>query len=142
MKILPENLEKIEMIENLDLSGNPSLDLYDSFLKMSKLKNLRYLRLSSNSINVLPEEIGLLSQLEELYLDENKLTTLPNSIINLKNLKILYLISNKIDTLPQSFKHIKKGLSIFLHGNGWTIAKRNKFVKDFPNIMFFAHTID
>ena len=54
------------------------------------------LYLSELNIDVVPEEIGELTDLVWLYLSENELTSLPNAIANLQKLTWLHLESNQL----------------------------------------------
>ncbi|XP_038979856.1 putative disease resistance RPP13-like protein 1 isoform X1 [Phoenix dactylifera] len=65
-------------------------------------KHLRYLRITSNKIEKLPESICLLYHLQTLELDCPQLVELPDSQGNLTNLRYLHITSNKIEKLPES----------------------------------------
>lgn len=107
---LPDSIGQLKQLEELDISHNPQLRyLPASIGQLKALKELEIDRLYEkystppNTIPiVIPEEIGLLSNLEELSLASNNLSTLPDSIGQLKNLKELSLASNNLHTLPDS----------------------------------------
>jgi hypothetical protein len=63
---------------------------------------------NSNSISVLPEQIGNLTKLRTLVLNTNKLTSLPNSITKLTDLEILDLSINKNLDIVQQLDKLKK----------------------------------
>lgn len=68
--------------------------------EIAKLKGLRVLYLNDNKINTLPEEIGELEKLEVLSLSGNFLAMLPSSIGRLERLEQLVLNANRITALP------------------------------------------
>jgi Leucine-rich repeat (LRR) protein len=53
------------------------------------------------NIETLPEEIGLLKNLEHLYAFSNKISKLPESFKELKNLKSLNLFGNQFKDFPE-----------------------------------------
>lgn len=57
----------------------------------------------SDTLKILPEDIGELTKLRSLYLANNRLITLPNAIENLSILRLLDLSNNRLTTLPVSF---------------------------------------
>jgi uncharacterized protein (TIGR02996 family) len=83
---LPAAISKCTRLEMLSLIENPKLDLAGAFRILQHLP-LRRLYLSSMQLTALPEEIGLLTQLEYLSLSWNQLKALPDSIVNLTRLR-------------------------------------------------------
>jgi Leucine-rich repeat (LRR) protein len=75
------------------------------------------LLLPYKSIDVLPETIGLLTNLRVLQLNNNNLTSLPESIGKLTNLMDLHLHSNKLTSLPYSIKNLTKLRNLYAYGN-------------------------
>jgi len=63
---------------------------------------LEDLDLSVNLINVLPEELGKLTNLKKLVIASNKLVTLPISIGELQNLTALDCRSNELSEIPDT----------------------------------------
>lgn len=61
------------------------------------------LKLDHNHLSNLPDDIGLLENLEELDLSYNKLSTLPSSIGSLRSLVQFSAGHNILHTLPESF---------------------------------------
>jgi Leucine-rich repeat (LRR) protein len=51
--------------------------------------NLKIIKLSSNKISFLPDEICEIKNLQELYVDKNCISKLPSDIGKIRNLKIL-----------------------------------------------------
>jgi internalin A len=65
-------------------------------------KNIIHLKCSSNKLTSLPENIGILINLQILECSNNELTTLPESIGNLINLHKLDCYNNNLTSLPES----------------------------------------
>lgn len=76
--------------------------------EIGNLTNLIVLDLRLNSINKLPPEIGKLKNLRLLDLGGNKLDSLPNEIINLINLRKLHLGGSPLKNLPEEIRKLIK----------------------------------
>ncbi|KAM1133936.1 hypothetical protein ACFX19_043831 [Malus domestica] len=85
---------------------------------MSQLKHLRTLNLSSNCIEVLPEEIGELVHLRFIDLSENRgLKKLPKAVCNLYNLQTLRLDGcGELESLPQSMGKLINLRHLYVEG--------------------------
>lgn len=68
-------------------------------LELFKLKELKFLSLSSNKIRKIPDEINQLAKLEEFYLTSNNIVDIPPNLFKLEHLKIISLSSNRISSL-------------------------------------------
>ena len=138
-------VDKLILVENLsalNLGSIPEMDLKLMAIKLSKLKNLKHLYLSGDSITVLPPEIAMLTSLESIVLDNNpnidisdvmeKLSKLrflkfismnncginevPKTITNIKTLEVLSFYGNNLDSLPD-MSLLPKINSIDIGGN-------------------------
>ncbi len=69
----------------MDLSSN-EIEVIGG--EIGVLKNLRVVRLSFNRIGSLPAQFSALIQLEELYLDHNRFDSLPACLSSLPLLKV------------------------------------------------------
>jgi len=65
---LPAAIARCPALASIDLSDNPDLDLAGAFRILAQVPSLRRLSLFSNKLTRLPDEIGLLTQLEDLWL--------------------------------------------------------------------------
>jgi Leucine-rich repeat (LRR) protein len=65
--------------------------------------NLRWLILTHNQLEQLPQSIGTLSQLQKLMLAGNRLRSLPGSMTNCQNLELIRLSVNQLTTLPLGY---------------------------------------
>ena len=68
---------------------------------------ITYVQSGSNGItqkiDQLPDNFGLLSELERVYLEKHNLTELPSSFTLLLNLEDLYISNNWLISLPEDF---------------------------------------
>ena len=85
--------------------------------QIGQLKNLKELKLSSNSIKTLPKGIGDLASLRELDLSGNPLQALPESFGNLSKLETLDLSNTLLKTLPDSIGGLVSLQSLDLSGS-------------------------
>jgi hypothetical protein len=89
------------------------------------LLQVRQLDLACCKLQEIPEDIGLLTNLQFLHLTGNQLTTLPLSLLPLaKNLRSLHLGSNQLKNIPEVVNQIamqriaeKKYFELFLKDN-------------------------
>jgi len=121
-----DNIDRLEHLEELTLSGCSMEAIPESILNLSRLKliNFRY-----NKIETLPNFIGRLSNLIYLDLSINKIQKIPKSIGCLKKLKIIWLYDNEIETLPEEI-----GELTLLEDLGLEIYKLNEIPKSITNL--------
>jgi len=93
-----------QKLKYLNVSGNQLESLPDGF---SNLKALEGLGLSDNSLQYLPDDFDNLTRLKRLFINDNQLKTLPNGFSNLKDLEELGLANNSLQDLPDSFGDFK-----------------------------------
>jgi len=96
---LPDEFERLNGLELLDLSGNPLKYMPPILRKMTSLK---FLHLDNTNIIEIPEWISELKKLHTLSISDNPLAQLPASIYQLKQLSHLYLARTQITSLPQN----------------------------------------
>ncbi len=82
---------------------------------VSQLPELEHLDLSANQLSSLPERIGSLAHLRHLVLDDNHLGSLPDTLGELTRLRWLAVDGNALTTLPASIGHLST-LSGLMHG--------------------------
>jgi len=95
--------------------SNKSLDIIPNCI--GNLKNLELLELRRNQLSSLPESFGNLQNLQGLHLSNNQISSLPESIGNLQNLQNLVLSSNQLTTLPDSFGNLQNLQNLVLSSN-------------------------
>jgi len=70
LQVLPEEIQNLEQLQALHISGNSRLHYADAFTKISALPSLKQLQLSGTGLPYLPSEIGQLQQLERLTISD------------------------------------------------------------------------
>ncbi|MBI1836142.1 MAG: serine/threonine-protein kinase [Flavobacteriia bacterium] len=93
---LPDVLGKCR---NLTMIGFKS-NLIQNVSEQSLPKQLQWLILTNNKIELLPNSIGNCEKLRKVALAGNKIKELPNSMANCKNLELLRISANELKELP------------------------------------------
>ncbi|XP_018099963.2 erbin-like isoform X2 [Xenopus laevis] len=124
LKMLPKTMNRLTQLERLDLGSNEFTEVLLGSLKqltyldvsknniemvedgISGCESLQDLLLSSNAIQQLPESIGALKKLTTLKMDENQLMYLPDSVGGLTAIEDLDCSFNEIEALPSSIGHL------------------------------------
>uniref|UniRef100_M4AIW9 Erbb2 interacting protein n=1 Tax=Xiphophorus maculatus TaxID=8083 RepID=M4AIW9_XIPMA len=99
LTFLPGMLGMLKQLVYLDVSKN-NLEMVDE--KLSGCENLQDLLLSNNTLTQLPGSIGSFKKLTTLKVDENQLMYLPDSIGGLTSIDELDCSFNEIEALPAS----------------------------------------
>lgn len=116
---LPDDLHRLHKLKVLFCSDNPFTELPACIGQCQQLSmvgfkanriehvpaqalppNLRWLILTDNRIERLPEALGDCLQMQKLMLSGNRLQSLPDSLARLENLELLRLSANRLQTLP------------------------------------------
>jgi hypothetical protein len=141
---LPENFGVFKKLKILFLSNNhftevptilakcPNLSMIGirnnqiSIFKENSLPlSTRWLILTDNKLDTLPNSMGTLKYLQKCMLSGNKLTTLPQSMSNCHNLELLRIAVNQLTELPSWLLTLPK-LS-------WLAYSGNPFCAKHPN---------
>lgn len=121
--ILPEDINKLQKLEVLSLSGNSISCLPSTFKQLSHIKSLT---LSRNQFTSFPHEVLNLMQLDMVDLSQNQIVDLPQDMsglqavevnlnqnqVGIKNKLILFFFSDSFCYL--SLKKKKNHVNIFL----------------------------
>lgn len=114
-----KRLKRVTIVDEDNMSAprnNCSLDLADTFKKLSDIESLETLYLPYIH-SELPPEVGELTNIKNLQIVHNGLRTLPPEISKLKELKSLYIAYNDLDSLPSSIIELDSLVSLTLHTN-------------------------
>jgi hypothetical protein len=85
----------------------------------------RWLILTDNKINKLPDAMGKLYRLQKLALSGNELMTLPDSMANCKNLELIRLSANNFSEMPEWLFKLPKLAWLAFSGNPCTSVYDN-----------------
>ncbi len=111
---LPEELGRLQQLEELHLCDNQIVVVPDS---IAHLTNLTKLVLAKNKVAELPEWISNLVELTELDCSENQISQVPDWISRLTDLTELYLWDNQLTVLPDAIAQLTKLTKLGLNKN-------------------------
>ncbi len=94
----------------------------------------RWLILTDNKIEKLPDSMGQLHRLQKLALAGNQLTQLPSSMANCRNLELARLSANKLTALPDWLFQLPKMSWLAFSGNSFNKGTFNADVADVPMV--------
>jgi hypothetical protein len=119
---------------------------------------LRWLILTDNKIETLPDSLGERPRLQKLALAGNRLIELPQTLSNLHQLELLRISANQLGTFPEQLLNLPKLAWFAFAGNPFTLAKTanegcnesneyhsehksdDKSVPEIPSANFTLHT--
>ena len=78
---MPNGIEFLNKLEDLDLSHNPRMDISKTLKRLQKLPNLKELSLGGCELSKIPKELYLFQHLEHLIIWNNKLTDEANDAL-------------------------------------------------------------
>lgn len=93
---LPEVLGRCAVLEMVGFKANQIVDVPADALP----QRLRWLILTDNRIEALPDELGRRPRLQKVALAGNRLTALPASMAACHRLELLRISANRLDALP------------------------------------------
>lgn len=93
---LPPVLADCTELTMIGFKSNQIVHVYEKCLPAK----VRWLILTDNKIEKLPDSIGELTRLQKLMLAGNKLTSLPDSMSACRELELIRLSANRLETLP------------------------------------------
>lgn len=117
-KALPAVLADCPKLEMIGFKANQIVDVPENALPLST----RWLILTDNKIQTLPESMGDLSNLQKLMLAGNELTTLPDSMAKCRALQLVRLSANKLNVLPEFLLELPKLSWLAFSGNPFCVA--------------------
>ena len=147
LSALPDDLYRLRRLRVLFCSNNrftelpaclgPCTELTMVAFKANRIRTvpaealpskLRWLILTDNAIEVLPETIGQCHDLQKLMLAGNRLSTLPSSMANLHRLELLRLSANAFRILPPWLASLPRLAWLAFAGNPLTANREAQAV--------------
>jgi hypothetical protein len=135
LKKYPEKIKQFFNLRELELSNYEDYSMDDEGSEniintipsvISDLNKLKILKLERVNLESIPEEIGLLKNLEVLYLGNNEhLTKTPSNIGELSNLKELHLNNIGLDSIPEWISDLENLEILYLNGNNISYLPSN-----------------
>lgn len=110
---LPECLGRCESLEMIGFKHNQIVDVPAASLPAIT----RWLILTDNRIENLPDRIGQLPRLQKLALAGNRLTHLPDSIANCRQLELVRLSANQLTAFPDVLLDLPRLAWLAFSGN-------------------------
>ncbi|RYU70488.1 protein kinase [Aliivibrio finisterrensis] len=101
---------------------------------------LRWLILTDNQVEALPNSLGDCHLMQKLALAGNKLTELPNNLSQLHNLELLRISANQLIECPEQLLNLPKLAWFAFAGNPF--CKSDVKVKSVPNIASSDYTLE
>lgn len=117
------SLVRVLLKTHLYLQCN-SLRSLDSGGKLSDLRGIQVLNISSNKLSTIPDGLDQLTALRELNLCKNQLDIFPLSITRLRCLTYLNLEDNRLSSLPPDVGHLKQLVTLMLSNNPLGVLPR------------------
>jgi len=93
---------------------------------------LRWLILTDNQLEALPEEIGNCAHLQKLMLAGNRLTALPETLANCTRLELVRIAANRLTELPPWLLHLPRLAWLAYAGNPFCEAAEDSAVAQHP----------
>lgn len=125
--------------ENLEMVGFKSCQIRDVPENAFPTK-LRWLILTDNQIEALPNSLGNCHLMQKLALAGNKLTTLPSNLSQLYNLELLRISANQLTECPEQLLDLPKLAWFAFAGNPF--CKSDLKVKSVPSVNSASYTLE
>ncbi|WP_077341738.1 leucine-rich repeat-containing protein kinase family protein [Pseudocolwellia agarivorans] len=116
---LPEVLGQCENLEMVGFKSNQIKHVPENALP----PKLRWLILTDNCIEVLPDSLGERPRLQKLALAGNKLTRLPLTMAKLSNLELVRISANQLTECPTQLLHLPKLAWFAFAGNPFSYSE-------------------
>jgi len=133
---LPDDLPRLHKLRIIFCSNNPFTELPAVLgqcaelamigFKANRIRSvpaaalppkLRWLTLTDNAIEQLPEEIGQCLQLQKLMLAGNRLSALPETLVHCQQLELLRIAANRLPSLPAWLEQLPRLCWLACAGN-------------------------
>ncbi|HHQ4476006.1 TPA: leucine-rich repeat-containing protein kinase family protein [Aeromonas veronii] len=91
---------------------------------------LRWLILTDNAVEQLPDELGQCDALQKLMLAGNRLSELPASLANCRNLELLRIAANRIERFPEWLLSLPRLAWLAYSGNPFSEGEEARAIDD------------
>ncbi|WP_429239397.1 leucine-rich repeat-containing protein kinase family protein [Aeromonas veronii] len=91
---------------------------------------LRWLILTDNAVEQLPDELGQCDALQKLMLAGNRLRELPTSLANCRNLELLRIAANRIERFPEWLPSLPRLSWLAYSGNPFSEGAEARAIDD------------
>lgn len=91
---------------------------------------LRWLILTDNAIESLPDELGQCDALQKLMLAGNRLTALPETLVNCHRLELLHIAANRIERFPGWLLTLPRLAWLAYSGNPFSEGEEARTIDD------------
>jgi Protein tyrosine and serine/threonine kinase/Leucine rich repeat len=151
LRSLPADLGRLHKLKIIFLSNNdfeevpkvladcPNLSMVG--FKSNKIRvlgenilplNVRWLILTDNQLERLPNSIGRLEKLQKLMLAGNQLRSLPDEMVACQNLELIRLAANRLESLPSWLFSLPRLSWLAYAGNPCCVANLSPTVSTIP----------
>ena len=145
---LPEVLGKLPDLEMVGFKSNQIKHVAQTSLPAQ----LRWLILTDNLIETLPNSLGERPRLQKLALAGNRLTELPQTLAQAHNLELLRISANNLTQCPEQLLNLPKLAWFAFAGNPFSAVKRTSAtgsnndthaaVKSVPHVSSASYTLE
>lgn len=132
---LPEGLGACQSLEMVGFKSNQ----IESVSERALPKQLRWLILTDNKIEQLPESLGERPRLQKLALAGNCLTELPSTLYKLKNLELIRISANRLTQCPEQLLNLPKLAWFAFAGNPF--CQSDLKIESVPSIASNSYTL-
>jgi tRNA A-37 threonylcarbamoyl transferase component Bud32 len=130
---IPSVLARCPKLEMISFKSNALTTIAEAVLPI----DTRWLILTDNRIEKLPNSMGQLHRLQKLALAGNRLTDLPASMANCKNIELVRLSANQLTVMPDWLFQLPKLAWLAFSGN-----ELNRAVSTGSNVKTKAAVVD
>jgi len=137
---LPEVLGKLPNLEMIGFKSNQIKQVAENSLPAK----LRWLILTDNQIETLPDSLGERPQLQKLALAGNQLSELPQTLSQANNLELVRISANKLTECPEQLLNLPKLAWLAFAGNPFSkvdITDNNR-AKSVPLLASSSYTLE
>jgi hypothetical protein len=137
---LPEVLGTLPQLEMIGFKSNKIKHIAEASLPAQ----LRWLILTDNLIETLPNSLGERSRLQKLALAGNQLTHLPQTLAQAHNLELVRISANKLTECPEQLLSLPKLAWFAFAGNPFTEVKltTQSDVNSVPEVSSASYTLE